>query len=245
MPRLYADRQWPASVYALSSQSPGLCAGAPGAGARPSRRRDRSPATPARRTACPTEWTALSPVAVQTARPAPPGSGRGDRRSGAASESPGPAALGSPSFRPAESGPAIPSGGAPGRAEAPRPWVAARAAVDPMVSGSGAPWAAVGALAPAVRAALAQPWEVLPAVVQPAAVRAAVVGSLAAGPSAAGLWAVGSSAAVSSAGPARPGSVLPEASPQMQEARRWVAPTAGLASAAACQAPPAPAGAVN
>src|SRR3989442_9163281 len=114
-----------------------------------------------------------------------------------------------------------------------------------MVSGSGAPWAAVGALAPAVRAPLAQPWEVLPAVVppavvQPAAARAAVVGSLAAGPSAAGPSAVGSSAAVFSARPARPGLVL-----QMQEARRWVAPTAGLASAAARQAPPAPAGVVS
>src|SRR2546426_6557124 len=109
-----------------------------------------------------------------------------------------------------------------------------------MVSGSAAPWAAVGALAPAVRAALAQAWVVLPAVVQPGAARAAVVGSLAAGPSAAGPSAVGSSAAVFSAGPARPGLVL-----QMQEARRWGAPTAGLASPAARQAPPAPAGGVG
>src|SRR3989454_11787150 len=109
-----------------------------------------------------------------------------------------------------------------------------------MVSGSAAPWGAAGGLAPAVRAALARAGVVLPAVVQPGAARAAVVGSLAAGPSAAGSSAVGSSAAVFSAGPARPGLVL-----QMQEARRWVAPRAGLASAAARQAPPAPAGVVS
>src|SRR3989442_11581637 len=104
-----------------------------------------------------------------------------------------------------------------------------------MVSGSAAPWAAVGALAPAVRAALAQAWVVLPAVVLPGAVRAAVVGSLAAGPSAAGPWAVGSSAAVFSAGPARPGLFL-----QMQGARRLGGPTAGLGTPGGPPGPPAP-----
>src|SRR2546427_1285232 len=105
-----------------------------------------------------------------------------------------------------------------------------------MVSGSAAPWAAVGALAPAVRAALAQAWVVLPAVVQPGAARAAVVGSLAAGPSAAGPSAVGSSAAVFSAGAGAAGVFL-----QIEGGRPLGGPAAGRGLPGARPAPPGPA----